>query len=322
MRPIWEPAAFQSRKRSGAFFEGWYIKLVSADRTERLALIPGISKTDQDQFAFLQIYDGLRLTYHFFRYPFHSFEADKKRFSFCIGENFFHRDTVRLEHHEEGIHCSGKIDFATLRPWPVKFLSPGAMGWYGLLPFMEDYHAVLSMDSPVDGRIQLGDLLYNFDGGRSYIEKDWGCSFPSAWIWLQCNHFSEEGISLSFSLARVPWKRHWFSGFIIGLLLHGRFYRFCTYTGAVFEKLEKNHTGGFTASIRKKKMVLEIEAEDGNKTRLKAPKLGAMKASVEESLSARCRIRLKKRGKLIYEGKGDCAGLEMAGEPEELLPRS
>ncbi|MFC2081108.1 tocopherol cyclase family protein [Bacteroidota bacterium] len=23
------------------------------------------------------------------------------------------------------------------------------------------------------------------------MEKDWGTSFPEAWIWLQCNNFSK-----------------------------------------------------------------------------------------------------------------------------------
>ncbi len=42
-------------------------------------------------------------------------------------------------------------------------------------------------------------------GGRGYIEKDWGTSFPSAWIWMQCNTFDTPDTSFMLSYARIPW---------------------------------------------------------------------------------------------------------------------
>lgn len=36
----------------------------------------------------------------------------------------------------------------------------------------------------------------DFSGGRGYIEKDWGQSFPAAWVWLQINYLPD----LSFSI--------------------------------------------------------------------------------------------------------------------------
>ncbi|MEZ4893124.1 MAG: tocopherol cyclase family protein [Saprospiraceae bacterium] len=29
----------------------------------------------------------------------------------------------------------------------------------------------------------------DFTGGKGYMEKDWGRSFPSAYFWMQTNHF-------------------------------------------------------------------------------------------------------------------------------------
>jgi hypothetical protein len=35
---------------------------------------------------------------------------------------------------------------------------------------------------PIDGKLTIADQDHDFSGGRGYIEKDWGQSFPSAWV--------------------------------------------------------------------------------------------------------------------------------------------
>ena len=70
LRGIRHPEAFHGRGVRRGFFEGWYSKLVSADRTQRWAVIPGVFRaadgaTDE---AFVQVLDGLtgRSWYHRF----------------------------------------------------------------------------------------------------------------------------------------------------------------------------------------------------------------------------------------------------------------
>jgi hypothetical protein len=106
------------------------------------------------------------------------------------------------------------------------------MGWYAWVPFMECYHGIVSLDHEIQGALQVDGQRVDFSGGRGYIEKDWGPSFPSAWIWLQTNHFGVPGTSLTASIAVIPWMRSSFSGFIVGFLHGGRLYRLATYTGA------------------------------------------------------------------------------------------
>ena len=110
----------------------------------------------------------------------------------------------------------GTVHFANLNPWPVRFLSPGVMGWYAFLPFMECFHGVLSLDHRISGQLKTDNETISFDEGRGYIEKDWGRSFPEAYIWMQCNHFDED-LSLMLSVARIPWKKSAFRGFLLGL---------------------------------------------------------------------------------------------------------
>ena len=72
----------------------------------------------------------------------------------------------------------------------------------------------------------------NFTGGRGYIEKDWGQSFPAGYVWFQSNHFDIAGTSLTASIAVIPWLGSAFRGFIVGLWHQDKLYRFATYTGA------------------------------------------------------------------------------------------
>lgn len=322
-RPVWTPGAFQSANVRRPFFEGWYYKLVSADRSDALVLIPGVAVSPEGGKAFLQLYDGTSLEYRFIPYPMTAFRPEPGRFDISLADHRFSDSEIRLNERDCSLLLEGTVRIGGTTPWPVSPLSPGAMGWYGLLPFMEDYHGVLSMDSPIDGSLRIDGTSYNFDGGRCYIEKDWGSGFPSAWIWMQCNHFRTTGLSVSFSLARIPWRRRWFSGFIVGVRCEGRFFRFCTYTGARFEKLALDGKGGYEAVLRSGRHRLELSVEGGPKREIQAPLEGAMRSSVEESVSARCALRLsvRNRGKelILAEEEGERAGLEIAGDLDQVI---
>ena len=103
---------------------------------------------------------------------------------------------------------------------------------------MECYHGVLSFDHTIQGELTIDGQAVDFSRGRGYIEKDWGKSFPSAWVWYQSNHFPQTGVCLTASIAVIPWLRSAFRGFIIGLWILGTLVRFASYTGANTDSLE------------------------------------------------------------------------------------
>ena len=98
---------------------------------------------------------------------------------------------------------------------PNSFFSPGIMGPYSFIPFMECYHGILSMNHNISGVINHNGIDISFDGGKGYMEKDWGHSFPKAYIWMQSNHFSKPNISIKSSIAIIPWLKSSFIGHII-----------------------------------------------------------------------------------------------------------
>jgi hypothetical protein len=194
------------------------------------------------------------------------------------------------------------------------------MGWFAYIPFMECYHGVLSLDHSVEGRLTIGKTAVDFSGGRGYIEKDWGASFPRGWVWMQTNHFSEEGVSLTASVARIPWLGYAFPGFLAGLWHRGRLYRFASYTGAAVEHLAVTDTC-VTLAMRDGRHRLEVEATRSGGGLLHAPFRIAMVQRLLESLTAEISVRLTDRrtGREIYSGTGINAGLEIGGEIESIL---
>jgi hypothetical protein len=195
------------------------------------------------------------------------------------------------------------------------------MGWYRYVPRMECYHGVLSLDHELSGRLVVDGEELVFDGGRGYVEKDWGRSFPSSWVWLQSNHFGRPGVSVTASVARIPWVTGAFTGHIAGLLLDGRLHRFATYTGASLAAVE-TRPGAAHVVLRDRRRELELEAEGAPSGALKAPVLGAMEGRADEALGATVRARLRElrggRASVVFEGTDAHAGLEVMNEHREL----
>ena len=229
-----------------------------------------------------------------------------------------HHLSLDLEADDAGPAIRGEVRFGAWRPWPVTPTSPGIMGWYRYVPFMECYHGVLSMDHALGGTLRIGDTDVTLDGGRGYVEKDWGTSFPSSWVWGQSNHFETAGASCMVSVARIPWRGSSFTGHIAGLLLDGRLHRFATYTGSRLVELATGESGARIAMAGGGGR-LEIEMDGAVAGALRAPVLGAMQGRSDEALDGRLRVRLLRDGsRPVFVGEGRAAGVEIMDARGEL----
>ncbi len=303
------------------FFEGWYFKLVDPTRRHRLAVIPGIflDPAGRDSHSFVQVLDGATASARFHRYPADAFDAAPGRFDVSVGPNHFSLEGLKLDLGGPEGSLSGTVHLDAALPWPVSLASPGAMGWYSWLPFLETYHGILSLDHGLAGALTMDGRPLDFTGGRGYLEKDWGRTFPSAWVWMQSNHFSQPGVSLTASVALVPRVGRTFRGFIIGLLHQGRLHRFATYLGSRLERLEILDDGA-NLTLRGGGLRLEIEARGGRVALLHGPSEHDFRPRVEETLDATIAVRLTETtsGRPLFQGTGEVAGLEIQGDLERL----
>jgi hypothetical protein len=308
------PEIFQGVGRKAPYFEGWYYKNVSSSGETILALIPGISLAADHAHAFIQVIDGKTLQTEYFRFPLESFSAASDRLDLRIGPHHFHSNGFEIALRGESITLCGEVRFDDASLFPSRLLSPGIMGWYSFVPGMECSHGVVSMDHALSGALDYNGTTLSLDGGRGYVEKDWGRSFPSAWIWMQSNHFERRGDSFMFSAATVPWMRKHFNGFTSFLYVSGRVYRFATYTGAVISEVQR--TGDFVSvTILDHGRTLNVKAHRSGSGDLSAPVQGAMDRRIAESISARIEILFcDASGGIIFKGEGVHAGLETVGD--------
>lgn len=324
LRGVRHPEAYHGGGVRRRFFEGWYVKLVSADRAQRWAVIPGIfrglDRGERDE-AFVQVLDGLtgRSWYH--RFPPDEFAADAGRFEVRVGPNRFGTDGAELDLPQ----LRGAIRYREpLAPWPVRLREPGIMGWYGLVPFMECFHGIVSFGHELGGTLEVEGRAVSFDGGRGYIEKDWGRAFPSGYVWLASNHLDtadgeDPSASLVASVAIIPWLRGSFRGSIIGFRHGGRLHRWTTYNRSR-ERLLEIDDARVRWKVEGPDGVLSLDAERTRGGLLHAPLRDAMHQRVEETLDAEVRVRhAAPDGTVIREGVARCAGLEVFGDVERLL---
>jgi tocopherol cyclase len=313
---------FQGADKNKHYFEGWYFKHVDKSEQNIISIIPGISIADDQtkSHAFIQIIDGSTHKTYYVKYKIGDFSFSKENFQIKIADNIFTDKGIKLNIDAADVRLKGKLYYSRQVHWPSSIASPNSMGWYAYIPIMECYHGVLSLQHDITGQLELNDSMIGFDAGKGYIEKDWGTSFPSSWIWLQSNHFDIEDTSFMLSIAKIPWHSKSFTGFIIGLWNNKKIYRFATYTGAKLDSLEY-HNNSVELSLSDKDYRLIVKAHQGNTGELQAPVKGAMVGKVKESINGKLDILLidKKTDTTILNTNARCCGMEVAGNIQELV---
>jgi hypothetical protein len=317
IRKLYNPAEFQGNLHRNNYFEGWYLKHVTADLSQSISIIPGISLS-KDPHCFIQVLNGVTSEAFYIRYDLKDFSTGPRRFAVRIGESFFSDLYSEIHINNENLKADGRIEYRDSVPYPGTLINPGIMGWYSFVPFMECKHGVISVNNNLSGILKLNGLVIDFTDGKGYIEKDWGASFPESWIWVQCNHFEKKEVSFMFSVAKIPWLTRYFIGFL-GFLYDGnKFCNFATYNGSVITRLEKADYS-LKISIMAKEFMIDADISINQFSDLKAPRLGVMERYMKESVDSDLEIVFKNRKtNNIQSFHGRRAGLEITGDFEML----
>ncbi len=311
-----DPAIFQGNLGKRNYFEGRYFKNVGSDGA-KFAVIPGISLTEKASHSFIQVFNGRSGESHYVTFPIEMFQPEKEPFGVVIGDNRFSYDVLELN-----IECvaTGSLQYSGRTPYHYSWRERGVMGWYGYVPFMETNHGLLSLDHRVDGSMDICGDVHVFQSGDGYIEKDWGSSFPSSWIWMQSNSFEEKGDSFMLSTAVIPWLGSSFIGHLAIIRIGGKTINLSTYKGGrivEFKKTEKR----VKMTVQSKSHTLQVDAVQGDSVHLKSPQRGLMTGRTIESLSSTLKVTLtdKRKSTIVYKGSGLEGGLEIMDAKNELI---
>jgi hypothetical protein len=315
LKNIWKPEICHGIGTSS--FEGWYYKLIDQKKENAIALIPGFSSANPKH-AFIQVFNGITGDFQYHEFPLNKFYYSKNHFEIRIGKNYFNSNLIDLNLKKQEQEIKGRLIFDNLVPWPIKFFTPGAMGPFAFLPSMECSHAVLSFDHEINGNLNINGVNISFDRGRGYMEKDWGRSFPSGYVWMQSNHFPETRVSFMASIARIPYLGRSFTGFLSGFLYKDKLHLFSSYNRSKLRDLKIN--GSFVSfKLIKKKKILEINAIQKKSSQLRSPIQGKMTGKVLESLTSIINLKFTDLEKnLEYSGVGRMSGMEIMAREEDL----
>lgn len=290
------------------YFEGWYFKNTNND--DGISFIPGISINNKKMKAFIQIITND--SSYYVNYDIKDFEYSFNPFYIRIDKNYFSLDNIHIDiiDDSQNLFVYGDVGYTDNINIDTSKWNPNIMGPFSYVPFMECNHAILSMKGNTSGLININGEDINLNNGISYIEKDWGYSFPKSYIWCQGNDFQDNDASFMISIADIPFKICHFRGLICSLIIDNYEYRFATYNNTKIVKYDIDN-GRLNIILKKGDYSVYIESEDTDGLKLIAPVKGKMNKDIIESISSNINVTLKKKKRTIFSDTSRNCGLEI-----------
>lgn len=314
-RRLFHPEYFQGQRKKKHYFEGWYFKCISADRKRAIAIIPGMAIDPQGaHHAFIQVINAVSGKTHYFHFPYDQFDSALDRFAIRIGENQFDASGISLSVQTPEGQIAGQLGFSDVHLFPTNWHSPGIMGPFSFIPFMECYHAIIHLFHTLHGSIELDGETLDFTGGTGYIEKDYGRSFPRTYLWLQASHFDNGDAAFVFSQARIPFLWFEFPGFFAYFTdFNGITCRFATYNRSNLVNWRVDPVNRTcSGELKGPSGIMRFSAQMAGGGRLRAPVDGLMDREIIESITAVVHVAITDhRGNIRYQGKSGEVGMEL-----------
>lgn len=315
------PDLYHGHNQYTNFFEGWYFKIVDSTATYALAFIPGVScgKDTNEHHSFIQIINLVNHTYHYHRYSIDDFYSNNRHLKINIGINEFSFNKIYINLNQ--IH--GILYLGPPKKWPDSKLNPGSMGFYNYLPFMECYTQVCALDGDIEeGHLKIDNQVIDFSNGKYYIEKNWGKSFPTSWVWIQSNSFEDSRASITCSLGIIPFPLiKEFRGFIIAVTVDNNFYPFTTMNKSKINFNMNNHDIIICVHRDNLELILKTKSNPQDFIECYDSQNGKMSPLIEETLQGEVEMTLidKKKKLLIYHGIGKACGIDYGGNLSKLI---
>jgi hypothetical protein len=319
LKTVLNPNLYHGKRKKDNFFEGWYFKLVDPSQKYIYCFIPGIILSGE-QHSFIQVLEGHNANFNYIKYDKKDFNYNSSDFNITIANNSFSLSEIKVDLISGNTHINGTLSLENTKAWPDSLINPGSMGFYNYLTFMQCYSQVCSIDCNIVGSLFIDGKPINFTGGKAYVEKNWGISFPYSYIWSQCNSFNLADTSLTCSIAKIPLPISSFTGFLIGLYIKGAFYKFTSVNGSKLTLDFSKDDVIISTYNRTHILKFKTHAPSNSFMDLYAPRGSKMIPIARESLQGKLSFELidKKTKNLLYNSEGSCSGLEFGGNYQTL----
>jgi hypothetical protein len=204
--------------------------------------------------------------------------------------------------------------FAARVGWPRR--SVGGVGIGHLVPGLGQYWHPHMLDAQVEGSAQLGDRAVDLGGSRAYAEKNWtpyAHGFPSEWWWGQAHGFADPDACVAFAGGRMHGIGIGAGAVVVRLgdeLVHA--------VGPPVPLRMRLGEGTWRLRARTARDVVTVDGRaDGPPYLLPVPQPHERRAAPDVSamhLAGELRVRVRRGGRLRFDGTSALAGLEQGRE--------
>ena len=302
-------------KLSKNSFENWYFRLVDEEKETTLGILVERHNTKQGKETLIQVMGNIIDEEICIYYPIESVKSEEEEIR--IGDHILGLNQINLNIKKEDFELKGELILNHHKRLKQSLWTPGLMGPYKYLPFLESYHEVISLQHSLTGSLWLNEKQIVFDGGKGYIEKDWGKSMPNVWLWAQCNHFKRKDVALMIGVARLPIFFDYYTCFAIPIYYKDQVEVFSNYNGGHLSKLYR-HKGYVHLIITQKNKILDIKIYGSDEKSCMTSKSSHKIRDVYACDAAKIEVSITENEQIIFEEVGTLCELEMGGNTSKL----
>jgi tocopherol cyclase len=188
-------------------------------------------------------------------------------------------------------------------------------GLLSYLPIFEPGWQILMAHGLATGWIEWRGERYEFNHAPAYSEKNWGCSFPEKWFWVNCNSF-DDTVGLAITAGGGRRKVLWMTEEVamIGIHYRGSFYEFVPWNSEISWQIEPWGEWRMQATNGDFQVEL-IGTTDSAGTMVNTPTENGLVMCCRDTLKGILSIDLQTRqGRQIVKANSNNAGLEVGGD--------
>jgi hypothetical protein len=296
----------------GSEMEGWFWRLSDAAAGRVLIALCGVNRHPAGDWATVAV--GLHPGGVVRSAALDDARADRSRFAVRAGtaaDARFEASADRLRVVLDDVDLDVRLGDAFR--WP---LALGGGGVFSSVPFLNQYWHPWCLGGTASGAVTCGDERWTLDGATLYGERNWGAGFPQRWWWGQAHDFGDADVSVAFSggLLRLGPLARDVAGVVVRL--GDRVIRI-TPPAPVRSAMGD---GRWTLRARSLHHRIDLEGDGtGLAPHVLPVPLPAERRNVDtdwEHLAGRLHCVVRERGRVLFEGTSELAGLEVGHLPD------
>jgi tocopherol cyclase len=298
--PFGDPA-----RAHGTAMEGYYWRVVDVEAGSVIVALCGVCRSSDETWATVAVaaHPGA-FTRHALVAP-----ARAERASFGAGA----AGILRGSAEKLSVRLAGDawvdLRLRSVTPWPRRAF--GALGPAHAVPGLGQYWHPVVLTARADGEACLGGVRRRLRGAAAYAEKNWGPGFAGHWWWGHAGAFPSDDATVAFAGGRLGLAGRVFSPTAVVVRLGSSVLRFVPPLASVRAAATAR---SWRVRARSPRHAVEIEGEASAEPHLlPVPDVAARRIDMRsrQHLAGVVRLRVRRRGRTLFEGESALAGLEL-----------